>query len=598
MCAIGAHIMPVSGLDPEQTIDVLHVDDDPDFADTAAAFLEREDDRINIETVASPSDGLARLTDATFDCVISDYDMPKTDGIEFLETVREKYFDLPFILYTGKGSEEVASDAIAAGASDYLQKERGTGQYAVLATRIGTLVERTRAQQQQQRQLEAIETAREGIGVLDSDGYHINVNQAYADIYGTEPKELIGEHWTTLYPGDEAEYVRTEIFQTVEERGYWRGRTTGRHADGTTFTQDCVISATESDAMICAVNNISDQIESEEQLNRYRTLVEALNDPVYVLDEDGQFQFVNKSFVETFGYEFDQVVGNGVAMIKNKKAVEQGLNNLGHILSADGPNGIYFETEIQSKGGESIPCEDHMAVLPYEGESFNGSVGILRDVSERKQRENELERRNRRLDEFASVVSHDLRNPLNVAEGNLNLLRGECESERIDTIESALTRMDDLIDDLLQLARVGDQIRSTQSVDLMKVANDCWQNVETAETTLQTEGRRIIQADRSRLVQLLENVFRNAIEHGGPGVSITVGGLADGFCVEDDGPGIPENKQDNVFEAGYTTIQDGTGFGLSIVSQIVEAHEWDIHVTESSNGGARFEITGVMVDAE
>jgi len=311
--------MPASGSDSEQTIDVLHVDDEPDLAGTAAAFLEREDDRLNIETVPSPSDGLARLADATFDCVISDYDMPKTDGIEFLETVCEKYSALPFILYTGKGSEEVASDAIAAGASDYLQKESGTGQYAVLATRIGTLVERARAQQRQQQQLEAIETAREGIGVIDSGGYHINVNQAYADIYGTEPKELIGEHWTTLYPEDEAEYVRTEIFQTVEERGYWRGRTTGRHADGTTFTQDCVISATESDAMIRTVNNISDQIEAEEQLNRYRTLVEALNDPVYVLDEDGQFLFVNESFVETFGYEFDEVVGSDVTIIKIKK---------------------------------------------------------------------------------------------------------------------------------------------------------------------------------------------------------------------------------------------------------------------------------------
>ncbi|QAU11980.1 PAS domain S-box protein [Halorubrum sp. BOL3-1] len=585
-------------MNPEQTIDVLHVDDEPDFADTAAAFLEREDDRLNVETTPSASDGLACLADATFDCVISDYDMPKMDGIEFLETVRKKYSALPFILYTGKGSEEVASDAIAAGASDYLQKERGTGQYTVLANRIGTLVERARAQRRQQQQLEAIETAREGIGILDSDGYYISVNQAYADIYRTEPEELIGEHWTTLYPEDEAEYVRAEIFHTVEEHGYWHGRTTGRRVDGTIFTQDCIISATEGDATICTVRDISDQIESEEQLNRYRTLVEALNDPVYVLDEDGQFQFVNESFVETFGYEFDEVIGSDVAIIKDEQSVEQGLNNLGRILSADGPDGVYFETEIRSKSGESIPCEDHMAVLPYEGESFNGSVGILRDISDRKQREGELERRNKRLDEFASIVSHDLRNPLNVAEGNLKLLREECESNRIDTVERALTRMDDLIGDLLQLARVGDQIRSVQSADLTEVANDCWQNVETAEATLQTGGRYTIQADRSRLIQLLENVFRNAAEHGGPGVGITVGGLADGFYIEDDGPGIPEDERDNVFDAGYTTTQAGTGFGLSIVSQIVEAHGWDIHITEGSNGGARFEFTGVAVDTE
>jgi len=580
------------------SIRTLHVDDEPSVADTTAAFLQREDDRLHIETALSASDGLARLADATFDCVISDYDMPKTNGIEFLETVRQKYPALPFILYTGKGSEEVASEAIAAGASDYLQKERGTGQYAVLATRIITLVERARAQQRQQQQLEAIETARDGIGILDSDGCYINVNQAYADIHRTEPEALIGEHWTTLYPDDETEYIRTEIFDTVEEHGYWRGRTSGRRADGTTFTQDCVISATESDTTICTVQDISDQIESEEQLNRYRTLVEALRDPVYVLDEDGRFQFVNDSFGETFGYEFDEVVGNDVAMIKDEKAVEQGLTNLGRILSADGPDGIYFETEIRSRSGESIPCEDHMAVLPYEGESFNGSVGILRDISDRKQQKEKLERRNRRLDEFASVVSHDLRNPLSVAEGNLKLLREECESDRVDTIDAALTRMDNLIEDLLQLARVGDQIRSIQSINLVGVANDCWQNIKTTEATLQTENECTIRANRSQLVQLLENVFRNATEHGGSGVSITVGGLEDGFYIEDDGPGIPEDERDDVFEAGYTTTQDGTGFGLSIVSQIVEAHEWDIHVAEGSSGGARFEIAGVMIDAK
>ena len=590
--------MLTGSFDPEDTIRVLHVDDEPDFADTAAAFLEREDGRLTIETAYSASDGLDRLADATFDCVISDYDMPNQNGLEFLETVREQYPSLPFILFTGKGSEEVASDAIAASASDYLQKERGTSHYAVLATRISTLVERARAQQRQQRQLEAIETAREGIGILDSDGYHIEVNQAYADIYRTDPDELIGEHWTVLYPEDETEYVRSEIIPSVETNGYWRGRTTGRRVDGTTFTQDCVISATESDATICTVQDVSDQIESEAQLNRYRTLVEALNDPVYVLDENGRFQFVNRSFVETFGYDFDGVLGNDVATIKDEAAVEQGLANLRRILSADGPDGVYFETEIQSKSGESIPCEDHMAALPYEGESFNGSVGILRDISERKQREKRLKRRNRRLDEFASVVSHDLRNPLNVAEGNLRILRQECESDLIDDIEDALTRMDELIEDLLQLARVGDQTPSTQVVELAEVASDCWQNVETTTATLRTEVEDTIQADRSRLVQLFENVFRNATEHAGPEVSITVGGLEDGFYIEDDGPGIAEDERDKAFEAGYTTTQDGTGFGLSIVSQIAEAHGWNVYLTEGSEGGARVEITGIKSAAE
>jgi DNA-binding NtrC family response regulator len=121
----------------------------------ATAFVEREDDQFETETASSASDGLTRLTDSTFDCVISDYDMPRQDGLEFLKSVREDYPELPFILYTGKGSEEVASDAISAGATDYIQKESGTDHFSVLAKRIKTLVERTRAERQRQQLTEA-----------------------------------------------------------------------------------------------------------------------------------------------------------------------------------------------------------------------------------------------------------------------------------------------------------------------------------------------------------------------------------------------------------------------------------------------------------
>jgi len=574
-------------------IRVLHVDDDIDFAEMATAFVEREDDQFETETASSASDGLTRLADSTFDCVISDYDMPRQNGLEFLKSVREDYPELPFILYTGKGSEEVASDAISAGASDYIQKESGTDHFSVLAKRIKTLVERTRAERQRQQLTEAIETAREGIGIIDSDGYHTAVNQAYADAYDTRPSELSGKHWTELYPENEAEYIRSEVLPTVDEVGYWRGRTTGLRVDGETFVQDCVVSATEQDMTIYVVQDVSAEVESEEQLSRYQALIEVLKDPVYVLDEEGQFDFVNDAFTETFGYERQGLLGNSVSVIKDEQAVEQGLDNLRQILSSNGPDSVYFETEIQSKSGESIPCEDHMTALPYEGDEFDGSVGILRDVSRQKERERELRRQNRRLDAFASVVSHDLRNPLNVAEGNVELLREECDSDRIDTIEQSLTRMSELIDDLLQLSRVGDDTESMESVSLAELPNNCWQSVETGDATLHVEASCTIQADPSRLSQLFENLIRNAVEHTNQDVTVTVGELEGGFYIEDDGSGIPEDSRDDVFEAGHTTTDEGTGFGLSIVKEVAEAHGWEVSIAEGSEGGARFEITNV-----
>lgn len=154
--------------------------------------------------------------------------------------------------------------------------------------------------------------------------------------------------------------------------------------------------------------------------------------------------------------------------------------------------------------------------------------------------------------------------------------------------------MDDLIDDLLTLSRQGEPIGEIESIDLNDLVESCWKNVDTMEATLDAQTVVIIQADRSRLQQLLENLIRNAVEYGGDAV-ITIGDLPDGFFVADDGPGIPADERDAVFEPGYSSSEDGTGFGLSIVNEVGEAHGWDIVVTESEQGGARFEITGVQI---
>jgi len=207
----------------------------------------------------------------------------------------------------------------------------------------------------------------------------------------------------------------------------------------------------------------------------------------------------------------------------------------------------------------------------------------------------QLERQNDRLDEFASVLSHDIRSPLNVAKGHLGLARTACEHDHqhLETVGRAHDRIQTLVDSLLTLARNGDEVNELEPVELHKIGNICWQNIETEQATLEIECARTIRADRDRLKQLFENLYRNAVEHGGESVTVTVEELDSGFYVADTGPGIPESDRQDVFEAGYSTNNGGTGFGLRIVKQIVEAHGWEIRVTESEQGGARFEITDI-----
>ncbi|ACV12040.1 response regulator receiver sensor signal transduction histidine kinase [Halorhabdus utahensis DSM 12940] len=219
----------------------------------------------------------------------------------------------------------------------------------------------------------------------------------------------------------------------------------------------------------------------------------------------------------------------------------------------------------------------------------------LRYAVERHRQEAQLRLQNERLEEFTSVVSHDLRNPLNVAHARVNILRDEADNDHLETASRALDRMEALIEDLLTLAQQGRAIDDLSTVRLDVVAEDCRENVDTSDADVIVDTDATVRADGSRLQELLGNLLRNSIEHGGAAVTITLGDLADGFYVADDGPGISADDREQVFEMGYSTSEGGTGFGLMIVEGIAEAHGWDVRVTESEAGGARFEITSVDV---
>ena len=210
-------------------------------------------------------------------------------------------------------------------------------------------------------------------------------------------------------------------------------------------------------------------------------------------------------------------------------------------------------------------------------------------------REYRLHQQNRRLNQFADTLSHDLRNPLSVAMGRLELARAESDNEHLEAVDRSLDRMNRLIEDVLTLAREGKvvDVESVDAVGLRDVALRHWKSVETGAATLHVDTDAVIQADEQRLAQLFENLFRNAIDHGGTDVAITVGATPDGFYVADDGDGIPAAERDRVFDAGYSTARDGTGFGLNIVREIAEAHGWEVQVGEGARGGARIEIRGV-----
>lgn len=214
--------------------------------------------------------------------------------------------------------------------------------------------------------------------------------------------------------------------------------------------------------------------------------------------------------------------------------------------------------------------------------------------SELRAREARLRQQNERLEAFASVVSHDLRNPLTVLSGSIDLAESTGDPEHFEHARDAIDRMEGLIDDLLVLARQGEVVDDRQPTAVEGVVKSAWQEVPTEDATLDVRGELVTSADPDRLRQLFANLFRNAVEHGGDGVSVTFGTFEDGFYVADDGPGIPPDQREQVFNHGFTTSSGGTGLGLKIVDDIAGAHGWRVAVTESDDGGARFEVHGVV----
>jgi signal transduction histidine kinase len=258
---------------------------------------------------------------------------------------------------------------------------------------------------------------------------------------------------------------------------------------------------------------------------------------------------------------------------------------------------ITYEETLEMPDGR-IVCQTRLAPVVVDGE-VTRIVGVARDVTERVEQERALQQQNDRLDEFASVISHDLRNPLNVAQGRATLLEGAVESPHLQPLLDALDRMEAIIEDTLTLAREGETVAETEPVTMTDVVGQCWGMVEAPDATLEVAAEFTVRGDRDRMRHVFENLFRNAVEHGGSDVTVRVGRAGeDGFYVEDDGPGIPEGERDAVFDPGHTSVSDGTGFGLTIVRRIAEAHGWQVTVTEGTEGGARFEFSGVEIVQE
>lgn len=444
---------------------------------------------------------------------------------------------------------------------------------------------------------------------IDAAGEIKFFNGAAEDMFGYTASDVLGEDvHELLAPEDYLDDAREgmDIFRETGDGEILGGtrELIAKKRDGTSFPIELTVNAYQTDAGLFAVGvlrDISKRKELEYEAKKQRDWAEKyfeLSGTLMVeIGMEGEIKRINKRGRDLLGYTEDELIGASwfdlVVPDGSYITLDDILENFDE--STDGVE--VHENKVRTKSGECRIMKWHNTLLRDEA---NRPVSILSagaDITERRRQEELLNQQNERLDEFASVISHDLRNPLNVADGRASLLAEEIDSPHTEPLLDALDRISDIIQDTLTLARDGEMVDDFEPIDLETIADESWEMVDTGDASLSVTSTQSIYGDRDRLKQLFENLFRNAVEHGGDTVTVEVGVLDSyGFYVEDDGEGIPEADRYSIFNPGFTSSEDGTGFGLSIVKRIVDAHEWRLRVYESDRGGARFEFRNVTFD--
>ena len=439
--------------------------------------------------------------------------------------------------------------------------------------------------------------------VVDTDGTITYVSPAITRILGYDPGELVGhEGFEFVHPEDrernadalESVLSNPSGSETVEVRF--------RHADGTWRWIEATMRNRVDDDIIDGIllnsRDITERKEYErearELAEEYEAVLNSVEDAIFLMnvEEDGdgvrfEFERLSPSYERQTGITTEEVQGQTPQTVFGEEQGAELAANYHRCVKAGEP--ISYQEELLVSEGARF-WQTKLAPVVSDG-VITRLVGVTRNVTERVERERQLRQQNERLGEFASVISHDLRSPLNVAQGRAALLAEQGESEHLDPLLQALDRMEAIVEDTLTLARQGDTISETESVSLTNLVGKCWATVDTGEATIDIVDEMTFQADPDRLRHVFENLFRNAVEHGGSDVTVRVGCLNEfGIYVEDNGSGIPVEKRDEVFEPGHSSAQGGTGFGLTIVKRIVEAHGWELSVADGTDGGARFEF--------
>ncbi|MDD1727974.1 MAG: PAS domain S-box protein [Methanospirillum sp.] len=586
-------------------ITALYVDDDAQLLEIGKLFLERLGN-ISVDIALSGHQAIAMLEHRPYDVIISDYEMPRMDGIELLKTIRERYEAIPFILFTGRGREELVIKALNNGADSYLQKGGDVhAQFVELKNMIQKHVERREAEialeisEKKYRLL--VDNALEGICVLQQEMVVFH-NLKFIDLFqnaGLLPYEILTRSVFDFTHPEDQEFMRERFYHRItngEKFDRYPFRMIDTQGSAHWFEVDAVI--TEWNGSPATLNFLRDITEQQnlklildQSKNRYRELVDSLPKTILEMDENLNLTFINKAGTEKFGYDAEDLK-NSVSVLNLVIFSDREKILLHNKVEFNGESPHPHEYTAQNKDGHTFPIKTYLSPI-FRDYKFAGFRAVCIDITEEKMAKSALEQSNKKLNLMTNITRHDILNKVTALYALQDLSRELTNDPNLLKYLEKQQQVTKIIEGHIEFTRyyqeIGKGTPHWQNIKELFVSAISENNIGIISIEVNSNDW-LIYAD-PLLKKVFTNIIENSIRHGVHVTKIcfsveeTGEGLTVRYC--DDGIGIPTEMKDRVFEDGYG---NHTGFGLFFIREILSITGLFIQECGVERKGVRFEI--------